>query len=161
MVRQVIATVMIGVLMISAVLYISLQIDRSRLLMGLLVAVAAAVGAAVNASNLKKGLPKMSPGSWVWFFLWKIMVAIVFATVLYFVFVGEFLYVDIFPHFVQSENKVTTVLDFFVTVDPESYQDVAKIVVWSFVAGFCERFVPNLVAGFVSRAGRASGQSAA
>ena len=35
--------------------------------------------------------------------------------------------------------------EFATKVKPESYKDVAKLIVWSFVSGYSEKYVPNLI----------------
>jgi hypothetical protein len=43
---------------------------------------------------------------------------------------------------------------FVLIVDPKTYADAAKIVVWSFIAGYSEKFVPNLIARLADRASK-------
>ena len=55
---------------------------------------------------------------------------------------------DMFPHFVHiplKEGAYWNMETFLTAVKPESYKDVAKILVWSFIAGYSEKFVPNLI----------------
>jgi len=111
--------------------------------------IAAICGAMVN-QTFPKEQAKISWWQWLLYILWKCGVSIVFALVLYMMFISGLVSGDIFPKFVHAtieEGGAYANMKGFVTiVDPESYKDVAKILVWSFIAGYSERFVPNLIA---------------
>ncbi len=110
---------------------------------------AAILGSLVNQTSRKDQL--ITPhSSWqvTSYIAWKCVVSAVLAMALYFRFIAGLVTGDIFPKFVNtalpySENMAMQ--GFATKVDPASFADVAKILVWSFVAGYSERFVPNLI----------------
>lgn len=74
----------------------------------------------------------------------------IFSLVLYVGFLSEIIKGPLFPHFLIPEFKKPTptdedVLKFLQTTLPTSGQELAKLLFWSFVAGFSERFVPQLL----------------
>ncbi|MFC1977995.1 hypothetical protein ACFLWS_07025 [Chloroflexota bacterium] len=109
--------------------------------------IAAILGAVVNQASQKP-----IRLSWLQTFIyvmWKSSIAIVFAFVLYFIIMGGLISGDVFPKFINTTagegGNYTSTVGFATKVDPESYADVAKILVWSFIAGYSERFVPNII----------------
>jgi mannose-6-phosphate isomerase-like protein (cupin superfamily) len=74
----------------------------------------------------------------------------VFALVLYFAFLSNLVESPLFPHFaippfsapIPSTEDVKTFLG---TTYPASGPDLTKLLFWSFVAGFSERFVPQIL----------------
>ncbi len=73
----------------------------------------------------------------------------IFSQVLYLIFLAGLLQGDLFPAFyippfgdVPTDEKIR---QFLLGTYPKSGVDFAKLVFWSFVAGFSERFVPQLV----------------
>lgn len=82
------------------------------------------------------------------YIVWKGAVSIVFAFLLYFMAVGGLIGGDLFPKFTETALKQgeNWNMELFITnVNPETYKDIAKILVWSFIAGYSEKFVPNLI----------------
>lgn len=73
----------------------------------------------------------------------------IFALVLYMSFLSGILKGDLFPEFsMPTFGKPTTsenLIDFFLKTYPEEAVDFAKLAFWSFVAGFSERFVPQII----------------
>ncbi len=74
----------------------------------------------------------------------------IFSLVLYIGFLSEIIKGPLFPHFLILEFKGPMptdedVLKFLQTTLPASGQELAKLLFWSFVAGFSERFVPQLL----------------
>lgn len=85
------------------------------------------------------------------------MVGGVLAIVLYVIFLANLFQGDIFPRFGIAPNINETDVDFgllsiFLYVFPESFADSAKLIFWSFVAGFSERFVIDVIGKFEGRA---------
>lgn len=115
--------------------------------------IAAVLGSLVN-QTFRKDQPTLSPRLVVGYFVWKCIISAILALVLYMMFIGELISGDIFPKFihttVEQGGSYTNMKDFATTIDPESFKDVAKILVWSFIAGYSERFVPNLLARTLS-----------
>lgn len=69
----------------------------------------------------------------------------VFAIVLYAAFMSGILSGVLFPRFPSLDEKYTDVTTFLMTTTPERNLDAAKALLWSFLAGFSERFVPNIL----------------
>jgi hypothetical protein len=74
----------------------------------------------------------------------------VFSLVLYSLFLSGIISGNLFPAFYIPEpsNKIpdaTFIIDFFTKTYPATGQDFSKLLFWSFVAGFSERFVPQII----------------
>jgi hypothetical protein len=77
---------------------------------------------------------------------WKLLIAMTFATFLYVVFASELLSGDTFPRFQNTKDTpYTFTINFLESCKPATNQDVAKMLVWAFIAGYLERFVPNII----------------
>jgi len=108
---------------------------------------AAVLGSAVN-EPFRENEPCGASYGWITaYILWKGAVSSVFAFALYLMAIGGLIGGDLFPKFVSTAAQGTTwnMQQFVTSVDPESYKDVAKILVWSFIAGYSEKLVPNLI----------------
>ncbi|MGB3472774.1 MAG: hypothetical protein WBA51_18305 [Erythrobacter sp.] len=96
-------------------------------------------------------------GSWFQILLIPIFGAI-FALVLYCIFLTQIATLDMFPKMVFPEIPETGPDEAYIVkilqeTYPASGQDLAKIVFWSFVAGFAERFVPQIITKMSAKAG--------
>lgn len=83
------------------------------------------------------------------------LVGAIAAVTLYLIFATEVIMGPMFPVFTLSESTPPITDDFYNFVrnwHPSSPADYAKVLVWGFVAGFLERFVPNLLESFASGA---------
>jgi len=84
----------------------------------------------------------------------------IFALVLYLAFLSGVIEGGLFPKFSIPEFSNPTSTDdlkgFFAGTYPQSGTDFAKLVFWSFVAGFSERFVPQIVSGVERRGSNGS-----
>lgn len=110
----------------------------------LFVAMAAVVGSVLNQPF--RDDPVAAEGGSPWLYLvWKASVAVAFACLLYLMFMGRVLTGGIFPEFCGDTERFTDVRGFVAAVHPASNADFAKLLVWAFVAGFSEKFVPNLI----------------
>lgn len=80
-----------------------------------------------------------------------------FAVILYVLFITGILQGPLFPAFANpeafAEGQDNFAL-FFAHTNPVGFQDIAKVLFWSFAAGYVERFVPNLVGGLSARVGK-------
>ena len=111
--------------------------------------VTAIIGSVVNQPFRHCEFQHVSIGWTIGYLFWKSTVSIVFAFVLYMMFIAGLISGDMFPRFVRTTletgGQYLDMKAFVTKVDPESYKDVAKILVWSFIAGYSEKFVPNLI----------------
>jgi len=76
----------------------------------------------------------------------------IFATLLYMLIIGGLLEGDLFPKLNETTNPDG--VRFWNLLDhgkPISSSDYAKLIIWSFLAGFAERFVPDTLSGFISK----------
>ena len=80
----------------------------------------------------------------------------VFASVLYWLFLAKFLQGGLFPKFVGALRPVIgndlSWKNFIAQCSPNSVADYGKLLVWSFIAGFAERFVPNVLTRLAGQA---------
>lgn len=68
-----------------------------------------------------------------------------FAFVLYGVFASGIIQGEIFPRFQSADNEYTTPYEFADQTIPATNGDAAKAILWGFIAGFAEGFVPNFI----------------
>jgi hypothetical protein len=126
------------------------------------IAIAAVLGSLVN-QPFRDGIenqnadfsPSIGTESWIYYIfwmlgylLWKCSVAIVFAFLFYLITAGGLIAGDLFPEFSAGalpQGKTWNIEYFVKLVDPKSPYDIAKLLVWSFAAGYSERLVPNLL----------------
>lgn len=78
----------------------------------------------------------------------------VFALVLYCIFLSGMISGNLFPLFYIPEPQNATpdtafMIDILTKTYPMTGQDLAKFLFWSFVAGFSERFVPQIISNVV------------
>jgi hypothetical protein len=123
------------------------------------VGLAAIVGSALNQPFRRDdGIPDHAYP--VLYFLWKCSVAVAFAFVLYLVFMGGILSGELFPAFQNTTEPFVSIGQFVGCVNPDTNADFAKLLLWAFVAGFSEKFVPNLIARLEGQAsGPADGEA--
>jgi hypothetical protein len=74
-----------------------------------------------------------------------------FAALLYCVFLAGLLQGEFFPGFACGDAPFTD-YSTFSTCNPTTNADAAMALVWGFVAGFAERFVPNVLDRFIGEA---------
>jgi hypothetical protein len=77
------------------------------------------------------------------------VVGAISAMVLYAIFAAELIKGDLFPAFsCDGPGKCDTFASLFDIWNPDQAKDYAKVLVWSFIAGFAERLVPNALQNF-------------
>lgn len=99
--------------------------------------------------------------SW-WAMLMPILVGQIMAGLIYIVFFAGILTGDggsglftsnLFPNFTRPEVNPDLVLDIktVLSIRPGSVQDFGKLLVWCFLSGYSERFVPNILSSLERR----------
>lgn len=74
------------------------------------------------------------------------LVGAISATILYVLFAGEIIESPFFPKFTcQGGGSCDEFVLFLQNWSPDQAQDFAKVIVWGFIAGFSERFVPDIL----------------
>ena len=68
-----------------------------------------------------------------------------FAVVLYAVFAAGIIQGEVFPRFKGAEDEFTTPYEFADNTLPATNADLSKAILWAFIAGFAEGFVPNFI----------------
>ncbi len=68
-----------------------------------------------------------------------------FAVVLYGVFVSGIIQGELFPKFKGAEDNFSTPYEFSSNTIPATNADMSKAILWAFIAGFAEGFVPNFI----------------
>jgi len=110
--------------------------------------IAAILGSIVNEPFRPGESHKPTYGWIAAYIFWKSAVSIVFAFLLYLMAIGELIGGNMFPQFAQTplgKDASWTMEAFLTLVNPASHKDIAKILIWSFIAGYSEKFVPNLI----------------
>jgi hypothetical protein len=70
----------------------------------------------------------------------------IFALVLMIMFIGSIIQGTLFPYYPNVEiHDFATFKQWITSTYPIDGTNVAKLLFWSFAAGFCERFVPQLI----------------
>jgi hypothetical protein len=89
----------------------------------------------------------------------------VFAMLLYALFVGGFLEGVLFPKFMGHAGGAPGSLPYelhsFHIMNPQTMADFAKLIVWSFIAGFAERLVPDALERLAAKTGDTQRQKTA
>jgi hypothetical protein len=81
------------------------------------------------------------------------LIGAIAAVVLYLVFVAKFLSGGLFPQIDCVEGRTCKdILELMLNYWPSKPEDYGKALVWSFVAGFSERLVPDVLQSLVVRA---------
>lgn len=125
-----------------------------------------AVGAVVNnyfrlakisASKVSMELALANPAVTI-----QMWVSLLLSGILGFVAFGLFLsgivQGPLFPKFSALEGGYANLTNFLGSVAPEKNHDVAKALVWAFVSGFSERFIPSVLDAIVDKAQAADGK---
>ena len=121
-----------------------------------------AVGGLVSVQQRLQALPDDDPlfgilaiSSSRFSVLFAPLVGAVFAILLYFFFAGHLLSGSLFPEvFSPSASKTGVPFNIFAAqIGPLSGADWAKLQIWSFIAGFGERFVPDILNRLIQRSG--------
>lgn len=78
------------------------------------------------------------------------LIGAIAAIILYVIFASGMLTGDLFPEFhcARGQDMCNQFKDFVSDWQPETAKDYAKSIVWGFIAGFSERFVPDILNKF-------------
>lgn len=132
---------------------------KYRLMISWLVFICGIIGGFVSIQQRVKNIAddelELLCGSWFQILLVPIFGA-VFSLVLYCIFLSGLLNSDIFPRFYFPQPLPSGPdSDFVVRVLRETYPstgpDLAKLIFWSFVAGFAERLVPQIITNITNK----------
>ena len=83
------------------------------------------------------------------------IVGAIASVVLYLVFVGGFVEGGLFPNISCAEGKTCNALgELMENYSPTEPQDYGWALVWGFIAGFSEQFVPDLLQSLVAKQGK-------
>jgi hypothetical protein len=97
------------------------------------------------------GIIELSSLSGIWGDFWPPITGAIFAVILYAMFAGGLLDGALFPMIASSSGHVGLLSNLFCReCGPQGALDAAKLLLWSFVAGFAERFVPDTLTRLVS-----------
>ena len=91
--------------------------------------------------------------SWIYTCL-SPLVGGVLALLLYVLFLSELVTGNLFPHFTADATHQATDFSSVLQQHASSYQDYAKLLFWSFLSGFSERFVIDVISRFEGNAVR-------
>lgn len=84
----------------------------------------------------------------------------IFALLLYVMFLAELVQGNLFPTFYvpafSDPPQTSDLVTFLRETYPKQGADFAKLILWSFVAGFSERFVPQIISSVASDSSRGS-----
>jgi hypothetical protein len=69
----------------------------------------------------------------------------VFGVIFYLTLLSGVVQGDLFPSFEGLNDEYSSLFDMFHNTTPSENHDAAKAVFWGFLAGFSERFVPNIL----------------
>jgi hypothetical protein len=158
-----ICTLAVGIPFVGLAFYFALT-GRGNLTIMTPVMVAGAGGAFVSSLRRLYGFQDLFPRhSYVRLFrrldfyviaysLVPVLVGIIGAVMLYLLFAAGLLKGDLFPEFhcMAAEQKCDSFRAFISDWMPKDAAANAKAIVWGFIAGFSERFVPNILNRFAT-----------
>jgi hypothetical protein len=161
-----VCTATIGLPFAALVLYFDAS-GRGRLTVGIAVIAAGAGGGFVSSLRRLYGFQDMFPRPGytrlfqemnlyvIAYSLVPSVVGTIGAIIVYLVFAGGLLTGGLFPKFHCSQQDMCTDFHGFVAYwMPVDSADNAKAIVWGFIAGFSERFVPDILNRFEGKSGR-------
>jgi hypothetical protein len=143
-----------------ALVFILARLNRA-VDIGALVFIAGSIGAVVNnyyrLSKISAGLavtPSHTPSSVVIIiqFYVSFLISGALGVVMYVLCVSNLLDGALFPDFENAANAYMGISGLLQEVRPTRNLDAAKVILWAFLAGFSERFIPNILDRFVTQA---------
>lgn len=94
---------------------------------------------------------RLMANSWAYIFLAPFSGSVL-AVILYCLFISKMVQGGLFPEFEAGDGSSPADLTRLFNCHAKDYTDYAKLVVWSFLAGFSESLVTNVLGNFVSTA---------
>jgi hypothetical protein len=82
----------------------------------------------------------------------SLVVAGILAFVAYGLFLSGLLQGALFPKFRHTTDEYLGVTAMLLGLGPDTNIDAARSIIWAFIAGFSERFVPNMIDSFIAKA---------
>ncbi|MBP7902208.1 MAG: hypothetical protein KA015_05275 [Spirochaetes bacterium] len=150
--KRLIILTMISLFAVGGILAIPLFTD-ARIMFSWLCLLCGIIGGFVSIQQRLKKITdeelRLLSGSWFQVSLIPIYGGI-FAFVIYLIFLSGFISSAVFPEFAYPPIKETGIdSDYFIVflrdTVPKTGQDFTKLLFWCFVAGFSERFVPQII----------------
>lgn len=86
-----------------------------------------------------------NPSTLILYLAWKAVVATVFAIIVNLIFISGVVSGSLFPSFSGTSESYSSMVCWAINVDPSTNSDMAKMLLWSFLAGFSEKLVPNMI----------------
>lgn len=159
--RLLLGGVGLGLLCLAAIAIVIWRVPPTAIGIFQLAIFAGAIGGTVSLIQRVQALPEADPllfrlSGWTMIIqslLVPPLVGAFFAGLLFLIFASGVLSGDFFPKFVlpQSSPKGVDFNAFFFQTAPESGKAFALVIVWSFIAGFAERFVPDTIERLTSQ----------
>ena len=153
----------IGLMSMGAVvIFAAVMLRNSEYLAPVLIVVCGLIGGFIG---IQRRLKELTPAdldllahSWIYTILAPLVGGIL-AVILYMLFLSGLLSGDLFPQFAADDTAVDAVgFQKLMAQHGVAYQDYVKMLVWSFVAGYSEKFVTDVVARFEGSAVSAAPQ---
>lgn len=165
--RQMVIALFLATLLLSVVLAAGVLASRVTVLM--VVAAAGALGGFVSALRRLYAFQRVFPSKFfkprekislylIVYSMIPSLVGTIAAVALYLIFASGLVKGDLFPAFELSplNPRSDAFQNFVANWQPVAPADYAKALVWAFIAGFSERFVPDLLERFATAEQRGS-----
>ena len=81
----------------------------------------------------------------------SLLVAGILAFVAYGLFLSGLVQGSLFPVFEKTQESYQGVTALLMNLAPKTNLDAAKAILWAFIAGFSERFVPNIIDTLINK----------
>ena len=82
----------------------------------------------------------------------SLLIAGILAFVAYGLFLSGLIQGSLFPAFEKTQENYQDVTTMLLGLGPKTNIDAAKSILWAFIAGFSERFVPNIIDALIAKA---------